>query len=128
VKILAIRLARLGDVVLLLPSLAGLKSRFPEAHLTVLTGSRCEPLIRMCPAVDEVIGVDRLAMRDGSAIAAIGEIAGLVRRIRKRRFDVAIDFHGLRETTALTGLSRATRRMGLRRFWLSLFFSLPVRP
>ena len=44
VKILAIRLARFGDLVLLLPALALLKARLPSSHLTLLTDTRWAPL------------------------------------------------------------------------------------
>ena len=81
-NILAIRFMRLGDVVLLLPALARLKAAYPNAHLTLLTDDRCAPIGRLCPALDEVIGVDRLKMRDGSTLSALKSMAGLIHHIR----------------------------------------------
>ncbi len=52
-NILAIRFARLGDVILLLPALAAIKESLPLAHLSLLTGHRCAPIAEMCPAIDE---------------------------------------------------------------------------
>jgi hypothetical protein len=60
-----LRFARLGDVILLLPAFASIKSSFPDAKLSFLTGHRCASIAEMCPAVDDVISVDRIAMRDG---------------------------------------------------------------
>ena len=77
-KILAIRFARLGDVILLLPALASLKDRFPDSELTLMTGHRCAPLAELCPAIDRVIAVDRVAMRDGPVLRALLEMATLV--------------------------------------------------
>ena len=119
---------RLGDVVLLLPALAQLKAAFPQSRLTLLTDDRCAPLAKLCPALDEVIGVDRLQMRDGSAVAALKTMKMLVRDIRKRRFDLVIDFLSFRETNLLAWLSGAPYRLGMKRFdraYLKFCFNMP---
>jgi ADP-heptose:LPS heptosyltransferase len=130
VKILAIRIARLGDVLLLLPSLGSLKERFPDSRLVFLTGHRCAPIAEMCPFIDEVIAVDRIAMRDGPVWTAIGSISRLLRNIRGRHFDIVIDFHSFRETNLLTWLSRAPIRIGMKRhraaYWGFCFNQPPV--
>jgi ADP-heptose:LPS heptosyltransferase len=129
VKILAIRLARFGDIVLLLPALSYLKASLPDSHLTFLTDQRWGPLAAMCPAIDEVITIDRLGMRDGSLMNAIAGIRRVGREIRGRRFDAVIDFHGFRETSLIAWWSGASKRMGLRRFDQSYWgwcFNLPA--
>jgi len=130
VKILAIRFARLGDVLLLLPALTSLKEKFPDSKLMFLTGHRCAPIGEMCPAIDEVISVDRIAMRDGPAINALVEMTRLVRMIRSRQFDMVIDFHSFRETNLLTWLSGAQVRIGMKRhraaYWGFCFNRPPV--
>ena len=114
-KILAIRFARLGDVILLLPALASLKDKFPNSELTLMTGHRCAPLAELCPAIDRVIAVDRVAMRDGPVLRALLEMATLMRDVRKHRFDMVVDFHSFRETNLLTWLSGAPVRLGMKR-------------
>jgi ADP-heptose:LPS heptosyltransferase len=129
VKILAIRLARFGDIVLLLPALRYLKTSLPGSHLTFLTDQRWGPLAAMCPAIDDVITIDRLGMRDGSLRNAIAGIWRVGREIRSRRFDAVIDFHGFRETSLIAWWSGAPKRMGLRRFDQSYWgwcFNLPA--
>jgi len=130
VKILAIRLARLGDVILLLPALASLKDKFPNSDLTLLTGHRCAPIAELCPSIDHVIAVDRLAMRDGPVWRALKEMASLVRDVRRQHFDVVVDFHSFRETNLLTLLSRAPLRVGMKRhkapYWAFCFNKPPV--
>jgi ADP-heptose:LPS heptosyltransferase len=115
VNILAIRFARLGDVVLLLPALSSLKRSLPQARLTLLTGHRCAPIADLCPAIDEVLPVNRLAMRDGPVLEAFRNMAGLVRDVRRRRFDLVIDFHSFRETNLLAWLSGAGIRIAMKR-------------
>ncbi len=127
-KILAIRLARFGDIVLLLPALSLLKAGMANASLTLITDQRWVPLAGMCPAVDEVIGMDRLAMRDGTFLDAARGIRQAGRDVRSRRFDIAIDFHGFRETGLIARWSGARQRMGLHRhdqpYW-DWCFNLP---
>ena len=87
-RILAIRLARFGDIVLLLPALRALKARQPSSHLTFLTDARWAPLAEMCPAIDEVLPVDRIRIRDGSYVRALADIYRLGSDLRRRKFDV----------------------------------------
>ena len=127
-KVLAIRFARLGDVVLLLPALSSLKHAFPDIRLTLLTGNLCAPLAEMCPAIDEVLAVDRVAMRDGPVRTALRDIHRLVRDVRRRRFDLVIDFHSFRETNLLTWLSGAPVRIGMKKYkspYLRFCFNKP---
>jgi ADP-heptose:LPS heptosyltransferase len=119
---------RLGDVALLLPALARLKACYPEAKLTLLTDDRCAALAELCPSLDEVIKVDRLEMRDGSPRAALKSILKLISNIRRRRFDLVVDFLSFRETNLLAGLSGAPYRLGMRRYdraYLKFCFNLP---
>jgi ADP-heptose:LPS heptosyltransferase len=128
VKILAIRFARLGDVVLLLPALSLLKRSFHDARLTLLTGHRCAPIADLCPAIDDVIEVNRIAMRDGPVLSAFRDMARLVSEVRRRRFDLVIDFHSFRETNLLAWSSGAPVRIGLKRHgapYLNFCFNRP---
>jgi ADP-heptose:LPS heptosyltransferase len=128
VKILAIRFARLGDIILLLPALSQLKQSFPGSHLTFLTGHRCAPVAELCPAIDEVISLDRIALRDGPMLGSIFEMRRLVRDIKNRRFDLVVDFHSFRETNLLAWFSNAPKRVGLKRHnapYLSFCFNSP---
>lgn len=127
-RILAVRLARLGDVTLLLPALGMLRTAFPEARLTLLTGQPYAPVARLCPWVDDVMAVDRHRLRDGRRRGAVREIFALIRQLRAHRFDLAVDFHSFRETNLLVRASGARCRIGMRRSdraYLAFCFNLP---
>ena len=114
-KILAVRFGRLGDVILLLPSLHELKSCFPGASLTFVTDHRHASLGELCPFIDRVIPLNRLAMRDGQKAAALMAMWRLLCSLRDLHCDLAVDFHGFGESNLLTWLSRATHRVGLKK-------------
>lgn len=57
-KVLAIRLAYIGDLVMTLPALEALKDLFQEAEIHLLTSRRAAPVTLGHPALDRVITYD----------------------------------------------------------------------
>lgn len=110
-NILVIDFGQLGDVVLSLPALNAIRQRFPEAHITVLTGKVPDQVIRLSGLADEVIMVDRVDLRDGPKLRSIGRIFSFVGEIRRRLIDLVIDLHSLPETNILAFLSKANKRL-----------------
>ena len=129
-RILLIRFARLGDVILLVPSIRALRNRYPKARIEVLVDHRYAGILEMCSAVDRVIPVDRLAMRDGGKIRAVGNMFRLAQELRAASYDLVVDFHSFRETHLLTWYSGARWRLGLKRvhssYWPFCFNLGPV--
>jgi ADP-heptose:LPS heptosyltransferase len=103
-KVLLIRLRRIGDVVMTTPAVALLKEHFPGASLTYLVEEPFRRLVEGNPALDRVIAVQ--------AKQGFGEFAGLVRELRKERFDVVIDFHGGPRASWITFASGARLKIG----------------
>jgi ADP-heptose:LPS heptosyltransferase len=103
-KVLLIRLRRIGDVVMTTPAVALLKEHFPGASLTYLVEEPFRRLVEGNPALDRVIAVQ--------AKQGFGEFAGLVRELRKERFDVLIDFHGGPRASWITFASGARLKIG----------------
>ncbi len=114
-RILIIRFARLGDVILLVPAIKLLRRRFPNANLSALVDHRYAPILEICSSVDEVIAVNRIALRDERKLVAARKIFSLANRIRGGRYDIVIDFQSFRETNLLAWYSQATLRLGLKR-------------
>jgi heptosyltransferase-2 len=109
--------------------MAELRDRFSQARLTLMTGTPYAALARLCPSLDDVIAVDRHAMRDGPKLRAVRDIRALIHTIRSRHFDLVIDFHSFRETNLLTWLSGAPHRLGMKRSYRSyLSFCFNVDP
>jgi len=106
-KILLVRLRQIGDVVFTTPAIHALRRRFPDAHLTYLVEPASAPVVAGNPHLNEVIVAPRRrgwrGLRDDLALA---------RRLRRSRYDLAIDFHGGPRASLLTWLSGAPVRVG----------------
>jgi heptosyltransferase I len=120
-RILVVRLGAMGDVIHALPGVASLKHGFPRSQITWVIRPRWMPLIEGNPFVDEIVPLERNAR--GIRVAW--------RKLRERRFDLAVDFQGLVQSALVAAASRADRIVGLHRSqawerWASLFYSNEV--
>jgi heptosyltransferase-1 len=127
-NILVIDFGQMGDVMLSLPALAALRQRFARARITVAVGKPGKQIVELTGTADEVLVVDRVALRDGFAPASVFRIARLVKEVRRRKFDFVIDLHSLSETNLLGFLSGAPSRLYSRRPGRSLDFLSNFRP
>ena len=127
-NILVIDFGQLGDVILSLPALQAVRTRFPRARITVAVGKPAAPIIELAGVADATLPVDRVALRDGSKPLSIVRIARLVKEVRRAHFDFVIDLHSLSETNLLGYLSGAGLRLYGRRPGRSLDFLSNFRP
>jgi len=105
--ILLVRLREIGDVVFTTPAVHALRTRFPQARLTYLVEPAAAPVVAHNPHIDELLTLPRARGVGGW----LSDLA-LGRRLRARRYDVAIDFHGGPRASLLTWLSGAPTRIG----------------
>lgn len=127
-NILVIDFGQLGDVVLSLPALAAVRARFPRSRVTVAVGKPGVAVVELSGYADEVLGVDRVALRDGSVPLSLFRIGRFVKDVRRARYDFVIDLHSLSETNLLGFLSGAKQRLYARRPGRSLDFLSNFRP
>jgi ADP-heptose:LPS heptosyltransferase len=106
-RILAVRLRQIGDVVFTTPAIRALRHRFPDAHLSYLVEPAAAAVVALNPHLDEVIVAPR-----GRGLAGIATDLALIRRLRQDRYDLALDFHGGPRASMLTWLSGARTRIG----------------
>jgi ADP-heptose:LPS heptosyltransferase len=127
-NILVIDFGQLGDVVMSLPALSAIRDRFPDARISVAVGKPSAEIIKMSGQADDVIAVDRVALRDGFKPLSILRIFQVVKDIRHRQFDFVIDLHSLSETNLMGFFSGAPKRLFSRRRGRSLDFLSNFRP
>jgi len=109
-NILLIRFKAIGDVVLTLPAVHAVRENFPAAHITFLTVRENAPLLQGFRDVDEVISLDRTALKN--PLRAVPEFFRLLRRLRAGRFSIVVDFQGYGETAWLARFTGARERWG----------------
>lgn len=127
-NIIVIDFGQLGDVVLSLPALRAIRGRFPHARITIAVGKPAGEIVRLSGFADDVLEVDRVALRDGVKLVSIGRIFKFVAEVRKARYDFVIDLHSLSETNLLGFLSGAPRRLYARRPGRSLDYLANFEP
>ena len=125
-NILVIDFGHLGDVVLSLPALRGLRERFPQARITVAVGKPGAELVNLSGYSDATLEVDRVALRDGPKLVSAARILKFISQVRKAKFDFVIDLHSLSETNLLGFFSGAPHRLPAVR-WITLRTSNPIR-
>src|SRR5438132_3721421 len=94
-----------------LPALRAIRERFPHARITVIVGRPGAEIIEMSGYADATIEVDRVELRDGFKPLSVLRILQVVKDVRRREFDFAIDLHSFSETNLLGFLSGAPKRL-----------------
>ena len=89
------------------PAIRGVRTRFPDAHLSYLVEPAAAAVVAGNPHIDEVIVAPR-----GRGLAGLRADMALGRRLRAAHYDLAIDFHGGPRASLLTWLSGAPDRVG----------------
>jgi lipopolysaccharide heptosyltransferase II len=106
-KVLLVRLRLIGDVAFTTPLLGALRRRYPEAHLAYVVEPAAEPVLRGNRHLNEIIVAPKR-----SGLARLRDDLLLARRLRRQRYDVAIDLHGGPRSAWLTWASGAPVRIG----------------
>jgi ADP-heptose:LPS heptosyltransferase len=106
-NILLVRLRLVGDVVFTTPLISALRRRYPDASISYLVEPAAAPIVEHHPDLSHVI----VAPHRRGIGRVIDDIA-LARRLRRMRFDVALDLHGGPRGAWLTWASGAKTRIG----------------
>ncbi len=110
----------LGDAIMALPAIQGVRARYPDARITAVTRQPCNEILSLHPAFDSVI---KIPFRKSSGIVSQLSFA---RGLRKYQFDVAIVFPNSFRSALLTCLTDALVRVGYNRDNRGLFLTDPI--
>ncbi|MAG55978.1 MAG: hypothetical protein CMJ83_06785, partial [Planctomycetes bacterium] len=114
-NIAVIRMSSVGDVIMALPALEGLRETYPNARISWIVERRARNVLDGHPALDEVIEFPREVWRDirrrrFGLLRCLPHAWRFYRGLRKRRFDLTIDFQGnLKSATCTIGCGAAVR-------------------
>ena len=111
--ILFIKTSSLGDVIHHMPALTEARRRRPDARLSWVVEEAFAPLVRLHPAVDQVIPVAVRRCR-GAALAPSTWVKAnaFIRTLREREYDEIVDTQGLFFKSALIARLARGRRHG----------------
>ena len=114
-RILLIRPDHLGDLVLTTPVLDALKSRLPDAHITMMVGPWSSEIVARHPAIDKLItcafpGFRRAAQGPLAPYTLLFQTA---QQLRRQKYDIAINLRpDFWWGAALLYLAAIPRRVG----------------
>jgi ADP-heptose:LPS heptosyltransferase len=111
-RVLVLRLDRLGDLLMSLPALAELRAALPQAHITLAVGQWCETLARRAPVDQVVVWSAPWVGRRAEGADSLGRLARKAWSLRAQRLDLAIDLQGDVRATLLMALAGARARVG----------------
>jgi lipopolysaccharide heptosyltransferase II len=119
-KILIIRLGSIGDVVRTLPALRALRERFSSAYIAWLVEEKAKGILGGNPDLDQTILFPRKKLVKGfvnpfTFLPTLIEPMRFIRELRKMKFDLVLDFHGILKSGLISFLSGAPHRVGFSR-------------
>jgi ADP-heptose:LPS heptosyltransferase len=119
-RILAVRLASLGDVLIVTPALRALRASFPDAHIGTLITPGSAVALSGNDSVDEILLFDKFAFdRPRDALSNTADALSLAAKLRTGRWDTLVLLHhlttpfGIAKYAALALGSGAEQRVGL---------------
>jgi heptosyltransferase I len=106
-KILIVRLGALGDIVHAVPAVAALRRAYPDATIDWIVEERHGEIVELIRGLRRRIHVDTQRRPQ--------RLVGVIRELRRERYDLAIDLQGLLKSAVLARLSGAARVVGFDR-------------
>ncbi len=94
-RILVVKAAGIGDLLLAVPALRALRARFPEATIDLLVTPKCESLLQSCSYVDHVFVIPTEGMQNKIVISEIKPLLQLLRQLRSRQYDLLVNLYHL---------------------------------
>ena len=117
-KILVIKPAAIGDVLLATPVIENLRHNFPDAEIYFLTQKHCVEAIKGNPFLTKAVTYD---LRYDST-------AFLIKHISRQKYDLLIDLYGNPRTAIVTYFSNARYKAGYKFNWRRFAYNIKIDP
>ena len=119
-RILIIRLGSIGDVVRTLPALRTIRQESPSAYIAWLVEEKARDILEGHPDLDRVIVFPREKIVRGfsnpfTCLQTLALPLRFVSEIKKMKFDLVLDFHGILKSGLIAFFSGASNRVGFSR-------------
>ncbi len=94
-RILVVKAAGIGDLILAVPAFRALRHRFPDAAIDLLVTPKCADLMTGCPFVDAVHLLPTRGMHNRIAPSQTLPLVRTLWRLRRQRYDLLINLYHL---------------------------------
>jgi lipopolysaccharide heptosyltransferase II len=123
-KILIIQPSRIGDIMFSLPLLVAVKKKYPTSRISWIVDERCAEILENNPNLENIFVWDRKQF-------SFKYYKNLRCKLKKHKFDLSIDLHGLAKSAVFVRLANAKFKIassstnGMREF--SWMFSKEIK-
>src|SRR5215510_9183433 len=100
-RILIVRLAALGDIVMTSVLLSRIRTERPDAEVTWLCAASMRPLVELFDGVHDIVVADEQKLFHGNGVEQMREVARIWAQLRATRFDRVLIAHADRRYRAL---------------------------
>lgn len=111
-KILIFRTDRIGDLVMTLPAVELLREKYPRSDFHLIAGKWNEPVLKYIKVFDRIDIWSPSWISRGEASDSFFQLFKRATKLRKAKYDLAIDFTSDIRINLLMWLSGAKRRIG----------------
>ncbi|MDX1765071.1 MAG: hypothetical protein R3231_12195, partial [bacterium] len=94
-RVLVVKAAGIGDLILAVPALRALRHRHPDALIDLLVTPKCADLFRNSPYVDQVHVIQTQGMTNRVTGGDLLPLMKTLGRLRKKRYDMLINLYHL---------------------------------
>jgi lipopolysaccharide heptosyltransferase I len=136
-NILIVRLGAMGDIIHVIPAVKNVRMEFPSARIVWLVEDKLKDLVEGIPEIDEVIVFPRRQWQKQiksprNYFNILSSMRLFLKKLRNRKYDFALDFHGNFKSGLLAYISGARVRIGFSRGYCKefnfLFTNLRITP
>ncbi len=120
-KILLIQQKRIGDVLTTTILSNNLKKFFPDAQIDYMCYPNSVAVLEGNPNLHEIITLSNTVRK------SYLQLAGFIRKIRKKRYDVVIDAYSKLETNLITGFSGAKFKISYDKGYSNIFYTHNIK-
>jgi len=92
-KVLIVKLAAIGDVIMALPMAKQLREKNPDVEITWMCGKAVVPILREVGTVDEIIPIDDTRLLTGNIFGRLRLLLSIWVKLFGRKYDLAVIGH-----------------------------------
>lgn len=126
-KVLVIRIAAGGDLLLATPALRALKRAEKDTAVSLLSGRSLQAFAQDNPCLDRIFYLNERRLFHGGLLGKTAEVLKISRCLRREKFDLGFNFHRDWRFNIILFLAGCKRKIGFARRRRSLLLTDAVR-